>query len=107
MIKFWANSAEGDHGFLLAVFRLVKNQTKNMNFDALFIVPDFQQSLGYELCRRCIANELEPRQGLTAGILPVPSIQLHRPQQLPRQLALLPPSSNEPFTDERGPCRNL
>lgn len=32
-------------------------QTKDTNFTALFIGPDFQQSLRYELCRGCIANE--------------------------------------------------
>lgn len=56
------------------------NQTKDTNFTALFIGPDFQQSLRYELCRGCTANEFSSG-GFSHWAATVPSAPLPRASQ--------------------------
>jgi len=85
-----------------------ENQTKNTNFAAFFIVPDFEQSLRYELCRRCRAKERELAGFSAAGALPEPGVQLRPPAAAPAAARSCPTFLQRAFHWLNwGPFQNL
>lgn len=89
-LGFYQIQQRGARCFSFSCVLPCNNQTKNTNFTALFIGSDFQQSLRYELCRRCIANESKHRRILA------------QPEQ-PQCLSLQPPLSGASPRAAPGP----